>query len=281
MDASPCSVCKYSANYACSCGIIYCSTRCQNADWESGHGRQYHSNVHAKLHPSPRGVHKSPNVGKNDLINMKTNKIAVFSIRGLSGSGKTYICQRLGIVCYDTDDLVSEVWQTLLDDPASAYKQLVRRNSEEAEAMFTERKKQRVRDLIQKARDRGEDIAFAGITIDVPADKEFFIEMPPEDLEVAYRRVILREIQKVLDHAEAAKRIVKHRDIDFVSDDLAYRFHIEAINITTSFDEYQDMYKNALAYELGRKTRVLTQEKIIEQLSKDLQLARRIRGERA
>ena len=77
----------------------------------------------------------------------------------------------------------------------------------------------------------------------------FYIKLNPEQLANAYRRVVEREVRKVLEHSEALIDIVRTAPKELIGLTLDHQFAIEAVNISTSWTAYVHMYQQALASE--------------------------------
>jgi hypothetical protein len=195
--------------------------------------------------------------------------MTVFWIKGIPGSGKTYICRRLDVACHDTDDIVADVWRQL--SKSKSYQRLVQTQPRRAERRFRVELKRATDALIAQANDADQDIVFAGITLPIEADETYFIQMSKRQLAKAYRRVVERELRKVLDHGAALLRIARTAPLDMVGLDLNHLHGVEAINITTLWPDYVRMYKGALAFEKRRGARVATQDQIARRIAKATQ----------
>lgn len=197
----------------------------------------------------------------------------VYHVAGIAGSGKTYICQELkrrGFqgLCIDLDDVV-----------ADAYRQLMSEQRDWNDLVLLQRAQEIIQTAIDEAKERHvSTLVFVGITLPVPqADSVFFIELNSEQLQDAYRRVIVREIDKVVDNADSLRQIAKTAPLERVGPDLSFLFSVNAVPLNQSFEAYESMYQTALGFEISKGVTVLSQRNIIlrilfsDQVSQTLQ----------
>lgn len=178
----------------------------------------------------------------------------IVHVRGISGSGKSYICSELqrcnAIKCVDTDDYLTH-----------AYNELLINDDDKIIEHATH--------LLNKDIEKHKILVVVGITLDVEnADSCYFIRIPKMDLPDVYRRTIDREILKYknLTKSKNLKQIegLNYNDISYF---LRYKFHINAINpVDTTFSEYKNMYENALSYEQKKGTIIKSQKQIINDI---------------
>jgi broad-specificity NMP kinase len=176
----------------------------------------------------------------------------VYHIRGIPGSGKTWICEHLAdhvnIECHDLDDLITRAYIKT-----------------KGRGVKSEMKRQ-INNIIRNGKST---ITFTGITFEVPqADKVFFIQMSRRDLEIAYRRVLLREYQKILDNKDSLFQVVKRSPLNTVSEKLRNEYHIGAIDPSLSFSQYRDIYQGALESERKRGVTILPQIAVLKYILK-------------
>ena len=173
----------------------------------------------------------------------------LISVRGIPGSGKTYIAKKLGdkVRCIDTDDIISQ-----------AYADLARSRGE-----FT------VDDVLERAqsgldvvcRELGPGVTVVvGVTLNVAATQRMFVAMSPRALRAAYERTIRREVSK---YAAINERAVGRLSADRIAPYLACKLHVNAFDPRREFAEYSEMYEKALAFERSNGAAPMTQREII------------------
>ncbi len=195
----------------------------------------------------------------------------VIAIRGIPGSGKTWICNAIrdlrNVRCIDTDDLLSETYHKLMrtknfaaavarDHPPNA------KGMPMFERMLKKAIHARIVSLVRQA-PQNQILIFAGITAEIskPSAK-FFIRMTKNELVDSYRRLMLREFQKILDNEASIRRLITTSSVATIGANLASLHHIGAVffQLTGSFYAYRRIYKQALRSERkDSKTRVLSQ----------------------
>ena len=95
--------------------------------------------------------------------------------------------------------------------------------------------------------------------------------MTKKELVDSYRRLMLREFQKILDNEASIRRLITTSSVATIGANLASLHHIGAVffQLTGSFYAYQRIYKQALASERkDTKTRVLSQAQIVKEIRK-------------
>ncbi len=187
------------------------------------------------------------------------------SVRGIPGSGKTYIAKKLGdtVRCIDTDDLVSE-----------AYTDLAR-----SRALFTvdDVLERAQRDLDVVCRELGPGVTVVvGVTLTVAtADSVLFVSMSPRSLRAAYERTIRREVSK---YAAINERAVRRLSADRIAPYLACKLHVNAFDPRREFAEYAEMYEKAFAFERSNGASPMTQREIISYVRRLSRLQRELRS---
>ena len=120
--------------------------------------------------------------------------MVLISVRGIPGSGKTYLAKKLrGVRCIDTDDVIS-----------AAYGELARaqRSSSVDDVLDLAQ-----RNLDATFRKLGPGVTVVvGVTLRVAsADSALFIKMSPRAMRAAYERTLRREVAK---YASVSERLV-------------------------------------------------------------------------
>ncbi len=178
--------------------------------------------------------------------------MVLISVRGIPGSGKTYLAGKLrGVRCIDTDDVVT-----------AAYGELAR-----ARTRFT------VDDVLNRAqrnldamcRKLGPGVTVVvGVTLRVAsADSTLFITMSPRAVRAAYERTVRREVAK---YASVSERAVNNMSVDRVAPYLACKLHVHAFDPRSEFDEYARMYASAFEFERNNGAMMMSQQEIISYL---------------
>lgn len=161
-------------------------------------------------------------------------------VRGISGSGKSWLCRALAaasIECVDTDDWLHA---------GKTRKQLL---AHLATRPF---------------------VAVVGITIRVPPDEGlYFIKIVAADFPATYKRVLARELKKIVDQAPAILKTIETKTPREINDALGrpQDFGL-AMSITDTIQDYKRMYKGAVAYEKARGAKVLTQDKVLVDITR-------------
>lgn len=217
---------------------------------------------------------------------------SVIAIRGVQGSGKTWICQELARraaavhrpppECYDTDDLVHTAWTTLrrnpdfnrklamLQQPPDVPAERPREPAWHRDLMRSVRRQ--VATIVERAKARGTAVIFVGITgSGVEPDESYFITMKREELENAYRRVLRRELAKIADNITAIARDIDTAPLQGLSAILNHQYNL-ALSLDTSFGKYLSEYKHALGFEKRRGLKLMSQSRIVERIARRLDL---------
>lgn len=153
---------------------------------------------------------------------------------GVQGSGKSWLCARLGVKCVDTDDLPDAARKLRCTVP------------------------QLVRKLI---RDHN-PIVFAGMTAAVPrATHRFFIKIT--DHPTTYRRLMLRELDKVVDRAPEIRRQFRTADVKRLN-----ILHIarNSVPLSASYADYLRDYRERAAKARRKGYTVLEQQDILQEI---------------
>ena len=195
---------------------------------------------------------------KNDKNNKNNKNKLLIQIKGIPGSGKSYICSQLpkNIKCLDTDDFVT-----------SAYDELIKKKKKITFAEVTKVAYANISEIVKKH----EYVCVVGILLNMfNAHKKYFIKLPENQLEEIYKRTVLREINKYkLITTPSVLNKIKSLKSNEISNFLSLKYHINAIEpVYMTFDEYKFMYKNALAFEQKNKVDIKTQKEIVEDIKK-------------
>ena len=179
-------------------------------------------------------------------------------VQGVPGSGKSFICSQLPkrIKCFDTDDYIT-----------MAYDILSRRKVK----ITYDNVSNLARRLLVSDIKKHPVVVVVGITFEVPnSTKKYFIKMSNKELAVAYKRTIIREINKYKKITKPS--VIKHisqLDNDKISQYLSDKYHINAMEpVGTTFAIYKKRYRGALKSEKQRGFIIKTQKAIIDELQK-------------
>lgn len=207
----------------------------------------------------------------------------IVSIRGLQGSGKSFICSQLNnknVECIDTDDVLTEAYDTMIRSnivKSNLHKGNRKRPHIIPDAIANPIFKKGTQLLNKRIKEsKAALIIVVGVTLLCEADLAFFITMDDATLKKAYRRTIKRELAKITKNKTALVNLVDRSPIDKIGVALTFQYHINALEIGTTFANYKEMYKNALKHEKTSKAICASQSKIIRQIrSMFLQLQNR------
>ena len=198
----------------------------------------------------------------------------IINITGIQGSGKSYICRKLNkIPCIDTDKVLYDTFIKLLKDSKKfqEYLTIPDKNDpenipEKASNLLFKQAKKNLQDEIKKA--NKPLIIVVGITIEVKSNLKFFIRLNNKELEKTYRRVMMREADKIKDNYNSVKKIINNENIHNIASILLFKYEVGAINQIFPFAGYKKMYQGIEKYEKKQKALVKTQSQIIKHIEK-------------
>jgi cytidylate kinase len=172
--------------------------------------------------------------------------MTVIHIDGVQGSGKSYVCSKLkNIICIDTDDIISETTQII--------------HHHKLPNTLSERKKITSK-LVQSYIEKHDKIVFVGMTLVIPNPTyKFFIKIT--DLKYSYKRLLLRELDKIMHHSKEIKKHIHDTDAeDMVVDRIANISMLFPIR----YNYFVDNYKLRLQEAIKNNYVVKTQDQIID-----------------
>ena len=175
----------------------------------------------------------------------------IIHIDGVQGSGKSYILSKLkNVECVDTDDIMEKVVE-IIESSQKTNKKIPRTP---AQAKIIEKR------LMDEYIDANDKIVFAGMTAIVPSPThKFFVKI--DDFTAVYKRLLLRELDKIITHREKIKRYIdkendpRRMDLQWVSK-LSVKFPVD-------YKEFLDDYKERLKSAKKKKYTPKTQDQII------------------
>jgi len=187
------------------------------------------------------------------------------SVRGVPGSGKTFLCSLLNdsrIECFDTDDYVAKAFQTLIK--THLFQRALAKPGREVDSLPPKAQRRLfglAKSMLQKDLDRSKAKikVVVGVTLLLNTHRSFFIRLV--NLKEVFHRLIKREIQKA-----------KDVPLDILSKSpqpglLAhFVYGLGAVNLDMSLANYRKMYKGALDFEKKRGAWVGTQQEIANQI---------------
>lgn len=188
-------------------------------------------------------------------------------VRGIPGSGKTWLCQKaqkLGIKCIDTDDIVSEAF-TELYSSSVRFRHLIERDPLKGEPLWHKQVVALGRRLVrQELECKGEPVIIVGITLGrFPGTKSVFIKLNSKELEQAYRRLVAREVHKVIANEELIMETAAKQPVSAVAVLIEQKIN-QAVKFILPFAEYKRMYKGALKSEKQYGSLILSQKEILK-----------------
>lgn len=197
----------------------------------------------------------------------------IISVRGIQGSGKSYLCKRLyksKIKCFDTDDYVSLAYEQLRKK--KSFLTALRTPHVSQFNMIPDKAANQVFSLAKKLLEfdlkscRKPICVVVGITIKVDnPDKIFFIRMSDQVLKTAYKRTLSRELAKL--RSKRLQSDIKKLSAAEIGACLVFKYHVNALEIGTPLAGYKQMYKSALQFECKQKAIIMTQAGIIRSIN--------------
>jgi hypothetical protein len=185
------------------------------------------------------------NLTKKIKASNKKIEPLIIHVDGLPGAGKTYICSQLTLpnsVCIDNDDIVLEA-KNYVDSLLGTPKAMPRTFNSVNKVI-----KKKVAELIEYHTKNGKRvIIFVGVRFMTDtalnnAHHRYFIKL--DDLEAVYRRVFMRETEKIVSNADKIKAILADTKLDPDElDDMIIRTTNLALNYPPEFGNYKSMYK--------------------------------------
>ena len=193
-------------------------------------------------------------------------------IEGVQGSGKSYICSKIvssKCLCIDIDDMDLEI-KNYLDSLVGTPNEMPL-NFDSLGKVW----KDKLEEKIALEYNAGKKIiVIVGVkriymkntTLDT-ARYKYFIKL--NDLKTIYRRVFIRETNKILDNGDKIKAIINNPKIDENEiDDKVLRLTNLALPYPFDYEGYENNYKRELDKVKKAKYNILTQDKIIAKIQK-------------
>ena len=189
------------------------------------------------------------NKSKQSQNGGRTKKI-IIHIDGVQGSGKSYICSKLNILCVDTDDIMKRAIQ-IIEDSQQTNKKMPR--------TFNQIQKIE-RQLVNKYLENNDKIAFVGMTADIPlCTYKFFIKIT--DFTSVYKRLLSRELEKIYINYKKIKKHINEennpREIDI------QRIADMSLVFPVDYKDFLKDYKERLSKAKKKIYLPRTQEQII------------------
>ena len=214
----------------------------------------------------------------------------VIAIRGIPGSGKSWIANKLaetGVSAYDTDELLVDEFNKLAR--TAKFHRLVRtrvrarpgarpgtrpkthpRVRPAWDVELHRRVQARVKAITARAREPGGPcVAICGVAFPVEATPGglYFVKLASRDLPAVYRRTAIRNLEAARAAAGIAIAAAKRAPVDEIAARVEMSVGIRAgANLTLA--EYIAVYRRALESEKKRGAHVLTQAEIIRRVLK-------------
>ncbi len=190
-------------------------------------------------------------------------------VKGTVGTGKTWLCQSLttqGIDCVDTDVIMQEVFRRLMTDSAE-FRKLVR--TSDWWSFIVGESTRVLEDLIREARSRNESLVIVGnsVTGEIEGIEDvYFIKQSVKALGSSYRRLLRREILKIVENSDRLLDIVENSHLDDIGPWIS-NVATPAHGLMTSFNFYKTIYKEDLKSAKSEGATVLTQPEIISRIT--------------
>ena len=212
----------------------------------------------------PTQKHSSRSKTKHTKKNTNQKPI-IIHIDGIPGAGKSYICTKINSpksVCIDNDDIV-------LDAKNYVDSSNMPRTFNSVNKVI----KQKVNELIEKhIKDGKRIIIFVGVRFLVDtalndADYKYFIKL--SDLGATFRRVFMRETEKIEGNLSDIKKLINDPKIEADElDDMVQRKTNLALPYPPEFSQYKKHYKRGLDIAKKNNYKIATQDKIITRIQK-------------
>ncbi len=179
------------------------------------------------------------------------SKKIIIHIDGVQGSGKSYICSKLkNILCIDTDDIRKKALD-IIDKTRKTDKKMPRTFKQ-----LNLIKKRLIKHYIRK----NKKIVFVGMTANIPeATHKFFIEIT--DHTIVYKRLLLRELKKIIINYTKIKKHIKEENNPFEID--VQRIADMSVQFPVNYDAFLSDYNERLEEAKINKYTLKTQEQII------------------
>ena len=206
----------------------------------------------------------------------------VIAIRGIPGSGKSWIANKLaeaGVSAYDTDELLVDEFNKLAR--TAKFRRLVRTRARPGarpgvrvrpawDVELGRRVQARVEAITARAREPGGPcVAICGVAFPVEATPGglYFVKLAGRDLPAVYRRTTVRNLEAARAAAGIAIAAAKRAPVDEIAARVEMSVGIRAgANLTLA--EYVADYRRALESEKKRGAHVLGQAEIIRRVLK-------------
>lgn len=221
--------------------------------------------------PTKKHSSKSKTKHTKKLKKTENQKTIIIHIEGVQGSGKSYICSKIvssKCLCIDIDDMDLEI-KNYLDSLVGTSNEMPL-NFDSLGKVW----KDKLDELIIKEYNAGKKvIVIVGVkriymknTALDTAKYKYFIKL--NDLKPIYRRVFIRETDKILNNGNKIKEIINDSKIDEEEiDDKIYRLTNLALPYPVNYERYENNYKRELEKATKAKYKILTQDEIIKTIN--------------
>lgn len=183
----------------------------------------------------------------------------VVHINGVQGSGKSYICSKLkNVTCVDTDDIMHKVKKKVMNIQGRDFPSKIDKKTLKLIVEIEQ-------DIVNKYIHRNNPIVFVGMTATIPnPTHKFFIKV--DDFESVYKRLLLRELEKITTHYSKIKKYIKqHEDVSQMN---IYNVSTQSLPFPVTYASFIDDYKEQLKEAKKNKYTPKTQHEIIHYINK-------------
>jgi adenylate kinase family enzyme len=181
----------------------------------------------------------------------------IIHIDGVQGSGKSFICKKLrNSICVDTDDILKNAYNII--EMSQKSKKKMPRTQEQVKKVAEEL----VSKIIEKK--KSEKLVFVGMTVTVPnPDYSFFIRI--DDPFVVYKRLLLRELSKIVKNERKIKAHIKKVKIP-------QEMRIEqvgdmSLSFPVMYPDFLEDYKERLKEAKKKKMKIKNQIEIAKMIN--------------
>lgn len=191
----------------------------------------------------------------------------ILRVKGIPGSGKTYLCNELrkhGVMCLDTDDLVTMAYESLRKTVEFRFAAQNYGDGDDLDSvprlavdMIEERAQELMREVIRMS--NASLVVVAGILMNVPGHETYFVEMDDHGIHQAYDRVMCRELDKIRRHVRPPFGHMSGLDAKFLH-------HVGALPMDMTLSGYKQVYERANAEAVAQGSCCLSATSIREDI---------------
>lgn len=193
--------------------------------------------------------------------------MVVFWVSGICGSGKTHIINMVGIECHNTDNIVRIMKEKLIKEKKFENSGVISKIAFMTLLMYHCNKY--VEDVIKSSKKEKKDVLFEGSTLEIKgADIKYFIKLEKNEIEIVYKRLILRELNKFENNLENIRNHVNNSDMKLIH--FYMRDYLPCKNFMKPISGYIKDYENMLREARWKKCKIMSQKDIVDDIKKHI-----------